>query len=109
MTRWAARACAWHITGYAQPKDEWFQFLKPGRFDYHQITIDDKSVSLVVKVAAAELTGRGIFNPTINGARNPWRLQFTMRLAKRGERWIIARSSYTTFLKGGVARNRGVA
>ena len=86
-----------HITGYVQPKDEWFDVLRSRQFDYHRIEIDEKTVSVSISGDAAELTGRGVFNATINGARNPWRLQFSMRFAKRGARWAITHARYTTF------------
>jgi hypothetical protein len=86
-----------HITGYVQPKDEWFGVLRSGEFDYHRIEIDDNTVSVSIDGRTAEVRGRGIFNATINGMRNPWRLQFTVRFARRGDTWIIAHARYTSF------------
>jgi len=86
-----------HITGYVQPKDEWFDVLRSKQFEYHRIEIDVTTVSVSINGDAAELTGRGIFNATINGARNPWRLQFSIRFARRGARWTITHARYTTF------------
>jgi len=86
-----------HITGYVQPKDEWFDVLRSRQFDYHRIEIDEKTVSVSISGDAAELTGRGVFNATINGARNPWKLQFSMRFARRGAKWVITHARYTTF------------
>lgn len=86
-----------HITGYVQPKDEWFGVLRSGEFDYHRIEVDENTVSVSLDGSAAEVRGRGIFNATINGMRNPWRLQFTVRFARRGGTWIIAHARYTSF------------
>jgi hypothetical protein len=86
-----------HITGYVQPKDEWFDVLRSRQFDYHRIEIDEKTVSVSISGDAAELTGRGVFNATINGARNPWKLQFSMRFARRDAKWVITHARYTTF------------
>ena len=86
-----------HITGYVQPKDEWFDVLRTGRFDYHRIDVDEGSLSVTVTGPTAVVTGRGIFDATINGMRSPWRLQFTLRLARRRDQWIITHARYTTF------------
>jgi hypothetical protein len=86
-----------HITGITQPKREWFDVNRSRRFDYHSIEIEDESVVLDVTEDAAVLNGRGTFNATIDGMKNPWRLQFTMRYAKTGERWQIAHARYTSF------------
>jgi hypothetical protein len=86
-----------HITGYVQPKDEWFGVLRSGEFDYHRIEIDENTLSVSIDGSAAEVRGRGIFNATINGMRNPWRLQFALRFARRGDTWIIAHARYTSF------------
>ena len=64
-----------HITGYVQPKDEWFDVLRSGQFDYHRIEIDEKTIPVRIDGDAADLRGRGIFDATINGTRNPWRLE----------------------------------
>jgi Domain of unknown function (DUF4440) len=86
-----------HITGYIQPKNEWFDVLRSGQFAYHRIEIDEKTISVSIEGDAAELTGRGIFNATINGARIPWRLQVSIRFARRGATWTITHARYTTF------------
>ncbi len=86
-----------HITGHVQPKDEWFDVLRSRQFDYHRIDIDENTISVRINGDAAELTGRGIFNATINGARNPWRLQFSIRFARREATWAITHARYTTF------------
>ena len=72
-------------------------FFGLGSFDYHRIEIDEKTTLVSIEGDAAELTRRGIFNATIHGARNPWTLQFSMRFAKRGAKWIITHARYTTF------------
>jgi ketosteroid isomerase-like protein len=86
-----------HITGYEQPKDEWFGVVRSGRFNYHRIDIDQKSLSVNVTGDTAAVAGRGIFDATINGTRNDWRLQFTLRCARRDDRWVIAHARYTIY------------
>jgi hypothetical protein len=35
-----------HITGYVQPRDEWFDVIRTGEFDYHRIDVDEITLSL---------------------------------------------------------------
>ena len=86
-----------HITGYAQPKDEWFGVIRSGEFDYHRIDIDEQSLVVSGSGSTAVVNGRGIFNATIGGMRRPWRLQFTLQLAKPGPDWMITHARYSTF------------
>jgi hypothetical protein len=86
-----------HISGYEQPKREWFGVVGSGQFDYHRIDVEDKAVSVNVTGNTAVVTGRGIFNATINGMDAPWRLQLTMRFERRGDTWTIMHARYTTY------------
>lgn len=86
-----------HITGYEQPKREWFEVIRSGQFDYHAIAIEEEQLTVNITGDAAVLMGRGIFDATINGTRNPWRLQFTVRYAKRDNRWTMVHARYTSF------------
>ena len=86
-----------HITGYVQPKDEWFGVIRSGQFDYHSIDIEEETLAVNITGSTAVVTGRGIVNATINGMRNPWRLQFTMECARQNDRWTITRARYTSF------------
>ncbi len=86
-----------HLTGYDQPKDEWFGVIRSGQFDYHRIDIEEETLAVNITGSTAVLTGREIFNATINGMRNPWRLQFTMECARQYGRWTITRARYTSF------------
>ena len=86
-----------HLTGYAQPRAEWFDVIQSGEFDYHHIDVDDESVSVNVFGKTATATGKGIFDATIEGMRRPWRLEFAVRFDKSGNVWRIAQARYTTF------------
>jgi hypothetical protein len=86
-----------HITGYVQPRDEWFDVIRTGEFDYHRIDVDERTLSLNVTGGTASLSGRGIFNATINGMHAPWRLQFSMTWAKQGGDWKIMSVRYSSF------------
>jgi hypothetical protein len=86
-----------HLTGYVQPREEWLEVVRDGQFDYHRIDVDERSLAVTVTGPAAMVKGRGIFDATINGMRSPWRLQFTLRLAKHRDRWILMHARYTSF------------
>jgi hypothetical protein len=86
-----------HITGYVQPRDEWFDVIRAGEFDYHRIDIDERTLSVNISGDTATVTGRGIFSATINGMNAPWRLQFTMSWSKRRGGWRILSSRYTSY------------
>lgn len=84
-----------HITGYEQPKREWFGVMRSGQFDYHRIDVDEEAVSVKVTDSTAVVTGQGMFSATINGMNAPWRLQFTMAVRQRGDAWTIMHARYT--------------
>jgi hypothetical protein len=86
-----------HITGYVQPRNDWLLVVRSGRFDYHQIDIDESSLVLSDNTSSAELRGRGIFNATINGTKSPWRLQFTLQFVPRNGSWKLASAIYTSY------------
>lgn len=85
-----------HITGYVQPKQEWFEEIETYQFHYHRIRVDEESLSVIATGDHAVVRGRGIFDATINGIRSPWRLQFTVRFSRSG-RWRIDQAQYGTF------------
>jgi len=84
-----------HITGYVQPKDEWYAEIENERMKYFSY----KEVKTSVKIDGdkAIFVGQNILDARIWGSRNNWRLQQTMHLEKRGEKWIIMKSVATTF------------
>jgi hypothetical protein len=86
-----------HITGYRQPKHEWFEVIRNGDFDYHRIDVDERALAIRVTGDAALLSGRGIFHATISGMNSPWRLQFTMQIARRNGAWTVLNARYDSF------------
>jgi len=86
-----------HITGYRQPKNEWFAVIRSRRFDYHDIDLDEKHLSITLNGEHAVVTGRGIFKATINGMNNPWRLEFAIDLQEINGRWKIMHARYDSF------------
>jgi hypothetical protein len=86
-----------HITGYVQPKNEWFGVLRSGEFDYHRIDVDQAALSVRVGGNTAVADGKGVFNATISGMHAPWRLQFSIAFNRHGDGWKIASARYTRF------------
>lgn len=86
-----------HITGCFQPKDEWLGVIRSGDFDCHHIRLDDSATSIEQTTSGWVVKGRGIFNATIDGMKNPWRLQFTLVMKKQSGQWYFTNAEYTTF------------
>jgi hypothetical protein len=84
-----------HITGYVQPKEEWFSEIESERMKYYSY----KEVKITVKIdeGKAIFVGQNLLDARIWGTRNNWCLQQTMQLEKRNGKWIILKSVATTF------------
>lgn len=84
-----------HITGYVQSKAEWFSEIESERMKYYSY----KELKTTVKINGnkAIFIGRNLLDARIWGSRNNWRLQQTMELEKRNDKWIILKSVATTF------------
>lgn len=86
-----------HITGYVQPRDEWFDVIESGAFDYHDIRIDERALSVRIVGDTATVAGKGIFDATINGMHAPWRLGFDMTWSKKSGTWRIMSARYAGY------------
>ena len=84
-----------HMTGYVQPKAEWFNEVMKESMKYYSA----KEVKNSVKINGneAEVIAQNLVDARIGGSRNTWRLQQTMQLEKRNGKWIILKSVATTF------------
>lgn len=84
-----------HITGYVQPKDEWFSEIESEQMKYYSY----KEIKILVEINGDKATfvGQNLLDARIWGSRNNWRLQQTMQLEKRNGKWIILKSVATTF------------
>jgi len=85
-----------HITGYVQPKSEWFQVMKSGTFNYHDINLLDLDIDVTDGASTATVTGNGIFKATIYGMSRPWHLYFKMFFKKSDNHWLIAHAEYSS-------------
>lgn len=80
-----------HISGYDQPREEWFEQIESGYFDYH--TIDDDSIDITpVATDAVRVVTRRTIDVTIAGSRNTWRLESTADYVRVDGRWLSGNS-----------------
>lgn len=84
-----------HITGYIQPKEEWFSEIQKESMKYYSANEVNHKVD--IKSTKATVVIQDLLDARIWGSRNVWRLQQTIQLEKRNEHWIIIRSVATTF------------
>jgi hypothetical protein len=84
-----------HITGYEQPKKEWFSEIESERMKYY--SYKEVKTTLTIKGDKATFVGQNLLDARIFGSRNNWRLQQTIQLEKRSGKWIILKSVATTF------------
>jgi hypothetical protein len=84
-----------HITGYVQPKKEWFSEIESERMKYY--SAKDVKSSVEIDGDEATFVGQQLLDARIWGTRNTWRLQQTMKLQKWNGEWIILKSIATTF------------
>jgi hypothetical protein len=87
---------AQHITGYNQPRDEWFDQIDSGYFDYHSIENHSIEVTLTGPNTAT-LVSRSTIEVTIGGSRNTWRLESTAEYIKQDGRWLSGNGSSRTY------------
>ncbi|WP_277960728.1 nuclear transport factor 2 family protein [Pseudomonas sp. RIT-To-2] len=86
-----------HITGYRQPKQEWLSVVRSGAYDYHRIDVNAKELQVHLGSESAVVSGRGVFDATIQGMHAPWRLKFKLELTKGSSGWKLSRARYDAF------------
>ena len=84
-----------HITGYVQPKAEWYAEIETERMKYY--SYKEVKTSVNIDGDKATFVGQNMLDARIWGTRNNWRLQQTMQLEKRNEKWIILKSAAAIF------------
>jgi hypothetical protein len=85
-----------HMTGYAQPRDEWLEHIDNGRMRY--FSAEEKDVA-VLKFAGqrATLRGRNLVKANIWGAQGTWPLQLDIEFALIDGRWLMRHASASTY------------
>lgn len=84
-----------HMTGYVQPKAEWFDEVVKESMKYY--SAKDVNHSVIINGNKANVTVQNLVDARIWGSRNTWRLQQKMQLEKRNGKWIILKSVASTF------------
>lgn len=84
-----------HMTGYVQPKAEWFDEVRKESMKYYSAKEVHHSVTINGNMAT--VTMQNLVDARIWGSRNTWRLQQKMTLEKRAGQWIILKSVASTF------------
>jgi hypothetical protein len=84
-----------HMTGYVQPKAEWFDEVIKESMKYYSAQEVKHSLTVNGNIATAIM--QNLVDARIWGTRNNWRLQQTMQLEKRNGKWVILKSIATTF------------
>ena len=84
-----------HITGYVQPKAEWFAEIENESMKYY--SFKEVAHSIKINENEAECVQKNLLEARIWGSRNTWRLQQKMQLEKRNGEWIILNSLATLF------------
>ena len=84
-----------HITGYVQPKAEWFAEIENESMKY--FSAKEVAHSIKINENEAECVQKNLLEARIWGSRNTWRLQQKMQLEKRNGEWIILNSLATLF------------
>jgi Domain of unknown function (DUF4440) len=84
-----------HITGYIQSRDDWFEEIEKQSMKYY--AAEELAHSIDVDSNKAIFTIQNLLDARIWGSRNIWRLQQSMKLEKRKNKWIILSSVAKTF------------
>ncbi len=84
-----------HMTGYVQPKAEWFNEVIKESMKYY--SAKEVNHSVTVNGDKATATMQNLVDARIWGSRNIWRLQQRLTLVKRAGKWIILNSVASTF------------
>lgn len=84
-----------HITGYVQPKAEWFNEIETESMKYYSFEALNRNVK--IKGSKAEVVQRNKLDARIWGNRNVWNLQQIFHLQKRNGKWIILSSVASIF------------
>ena len=84
-----------HMTGYVQPKAEWFDEVSKESMKYYSAKEVHHSVTVNGNNATATI--QNLVDARIWGSRNTWRLQQMLTLEKRSGNWIIVKSVASTF------------
>ena len=84
-----------HMTGYVQPKEEWFNEVAKESMKYY--SAEEVQHAVTINGNAATVTMHHLVDARIWGSRHTWRLQQRLTLGKRVGKWVIIKSVASTF------------
>lgn len=84
-----------HMTGFVQPKFEWFKEVIAESMKYY--SAQEVNHTVIIDANRAEVTVKNLVDARIWGSRHTWRLLQKMKLEKRDGKWIILQSVASTF------------
>ena len=84
-----------HITGYVQPKKDWFTEIESESMKYY--SAEEVYSKVEIDGTKATCVMRHLLDARIWGSRNTWHLQQTFQMEKRDGEWFILSSVAKTF------------
>jgi hypothetical protein len=85
-----------HMTGYAQPRDEWLAQIDSGRMRYFSSEEDEVAV-IRVEGQRVTLRGRNRVKASIWGAQSTWPLQMDIEFVLVNGRWLMQHAVASTY------------
>jgi hypothetical protein len=76
-----------HSNGWIESRTDVLRDLTDSTLVYHKVTVEGDTVSVIGTTAV--VTGRGIFDVSLRGARYQFNLLYTEVYALEGERWWL--------------------
>ena len=76
-----------HSNGWIESRTDVLRDLTDSTLVYHKVTVQGDTVSVIGSTAV--VTGRGIFDVSLRGARYQFNLLYTEVYALEGERWWL--------------------
>ncbi len=85
-----------HMTGYAQPRDEWLAQIDSGRMRYFS-SEEDEVAAVKVENHRATLRGRSRVKAKIWGAQGTWPLQMDIDFVLVNGSWLMQHGVASTY------------
>ena len=85
-----------HMTGYAQPRDEWLEQIDSGRMRYFRSEEEEVSV-IQFQDQRATLRGRNRVKACIWGSQGTWPLQLEIQFVQANGRWLMQHADASTY------------
>ena len=84
-----------HITGYKQPKEQWYSQMLDEQMKYYSVELIDYLI--LIESNNLYLLTKNIVDARIYGSRNKWKLALKHKVVKINNKWKIQSSIATTY------------